>query len=613
MPTEDEQQHSVNDISHLFLSNVRSLAGQGMPRPVRKPPGSHSLPATPGAPTSAPVAESAHRSIPTYGTSQPAAMSDEGGIPSVDLTPEEYAQVFATGQRRDASAEAGASPARVANTDDAQLLSATGLADSDIDAVAPVTALLASHLGARQLERARDYARHLAASGHRVGLIDLDVSEFRLYLIDPAIEPGAEVESRQNVTTGMCEAHEIAEAIAELNVDVDHWLLLLPNLRTPEAKAILRDCESWTVLTTCDHDGVVSAYRTLKGVVDARVDETGKSTRLGLTTLDAAGDAEANRVLQKLAGVCRQFLGWEINPETPVRYAAGVAEHPLMNCRVTRDKAHLAAAPHWAVVSEMLSRPRRGQADTHVPDTRTVAHDSGEKSQPAVTAAPAMDSALTAEPVGTPQSAVPRSIEPSIRRVDVAESPVVMTSGVSESRPTPAPAPSMQKPAETTDFTMPRLSIAGDSAPARTSSSDDVIDLPGDADDINGILSAVLRRAEFGVVECPIGVPSCPNGRLAVTRDRGLAIVAAASRGLSELRAIGKAFQWMLENRSLIAMAMPQFAIDTNKTPAIILLVDQADITGDLLRPMMQADHVMVRAYRTLKWAGRTGLLLEAA
>jgi hypothetical protein len=143
--------------------------------------------------------------------------------------------------------------------------------------------------------------------------------------------------------------------------------------------------------------------------------------------------------------------------------------------------------------------------------------------------------------------------------------------------------------------------------------SDEVIELPGDAQDLSGIVAAVLRRPEIGVVECPVAVPGCPTGRLTVMRDRSLALVAVASRGLTELRSIGRAFQWMLENRALIAMAIPQFAIDTNKTPTIILLVDQADISGELLRPLMQAEHVKVRAYRTLRWAGRSGLLLEAA
>ena len=39
-------------------------------------------------------------------------------------------------------------------------------------------------------------------------------------------------------------------------------------VRAPEARSLLRDVSHWTLLTTCDHDGVVSCYRTLKGLSD---------------------------------------------------------------------------------------------------------------------------------------------------------------------------------------------------------------------------------------------------------------------------------------------------------------------------------------------------------
>jgi hypothetical protein len=156
-------------------------------------------------------------------------------------------------------------------------------------------------------------------------------------------------------------------------------------------------------------------------------------------------------------------------------------------------------------------------------------------------------------------------------------------------------------------------SWAGPTAGIAARGTDDVIDLPGDASDAAGILSAILHRPEWGLAECPVSPPMCPSARLAVSRDRGLTLVAVATRGLSELRSIGLAYRWMLENRSLIAMALPQFAIDASRAPALHLLVDQADISADLLRPIVQVEHVNVRAYRALRWAGRTGLLLDAA
>ena len=92
----------------------------------------------------------------------------------------------------------------------------------------------------------------------------------------------------------------------------------------------------------------------------------------------------------------------------------------------------------------------------------------------------------------------------------------------------------------------------------------------------------------------------------------------AVNDGVVEIGALARhaavmASDTIAQHAPLIAMAMPQFAIDTSRTPAILLLVDQADISGEVLRPMVKAEHVSVRAYRRLRWAGRTGLLLEAA
>jgi hypothetical protein len=551
--SEPQSKPPVNDISHLFLSNVRELAGKGMPRPQRIPPGGQR-------------AESA-----------PAAMSGQNSGHAVDLSPEEYAEVLGGDEGADTK-----------SSDEVTL-------GGNAAAVAPVTALLASHLAGRQLERARDYAQHLASSTGRVGLIDLDVSEFRLFCFDPAAEPGMELQSRSAPLTGICDPREIAGAVEELNLDVEQWLILVPNLRTPEARALLQHAERWVLLGTCDHDGVVAAYRTLKMVAEARQ----PNTELALAVLDAAGDAEAVRVHQKLAGVCRQFLNWDVESESPVRYAAGVAEHPLMNCRVSRDKAQLASAPHWAVVEELLHRPRR------VPEE----HLAGDVA----------NTQATAVPVSMPPEE-PNMVEThdtDVRRIAGTKEPAAPAL-----KPTPIAAPVEQTAHfATPDLTIPPLPASHPTPmdsmriePAMPAiGGDDVLELLGDAADSASILAAVLKRSDWGMVECPVTPPMCPAGRLAVSRERGLVLIAAATRGLSELRAIGAAYRWMTENRALIAMAMPQFAIDAHRMPSLHLLVDQSDISGELLRPMMQTARVCVHAYRTLRWAGKRGLLLEAA
>ena len=89
------------------------------------------------------------------------------------------------------------------------------------------------------------------------------------------------------------DARQMTEAIEELGCDVERWLVLLTTPRVPEAKALLRQIDHWVLLTTCDHDGVVSSYRMLKGMADLG------RPRLTLAVLDAGG---APRDLLELAG-----------------------------------------------------------------------------------------------------------------------------------------------------------------------------------------------------------------------------------------------------------------------------------------------------------------------
>jgi hypothetical protein len=136
-----------------------------------------------------------------------------------------------------------------------------------------------------------------------------------------------------------------------------------------------------------------------------------------------------------------------------------------------------------------------------------------------------------------------------------------------------------------------------------------VIDLSGD----EAVLSAILRHRSAELVECPIVPPMCGKAKLAVARDRRIVLIGEAGHGLTDLRSIGKAYQWLVENRNLIAMAVPQLAIDAHAMPQLSLLVDRADASAESLQPMLQSDHVTIETYRKLKWGGKTGLLLEAA
>jgi hypothetical protein len=304
----------------------------------------------------------------------------------------------------------------------------------------------------------------------------------------------------------------------------------------------------------CDHEGVVACYRTVKGLADLH------RPRLTLAALDSGNDRNAAaNAFQRFSGVCQQFLEWPVESESPVAAASGVTEHVVLWCSGTRDKAQLATAPQWQVVADFLSRANR----TPQHSDRRVAADEA-KHQPG----------QVAHPISAPA-------EP--------QSP----------RAVPAPvAPA--EPVATPLFTSP----AADTV--------EVIDLPDDRSTPAAIVSAMIRGGN-ALVECPVKAPMCPDASLAVSRNHRLVLVAVARQGLSDLRQIGRAYQWLTENRALIAMAVPQMSIDAHQMPQLQLLVDHADMSAEILQPMLQSAAVTVHAYRKLRWGGRTGLLLDAA
>jgi len=310
-------------------------------------------------------------------------------------------------------------------------------------------------------------------------------------------------------------------------------------------------------LTTCDHDGIVACYRTLKGLADLH------RPRLSIAALDAGhgpeGAAAAHQAYQRLAGVCRQFLDWPVQADPPVRPLSDVVEHVVLWCSATRDKAQLAAAPQWQVVADFLSKARQSP--------RAV------EPQPAPSAAGAA-AEFRPDPPRNEAAQAAAASEPAMR--------------ISAIDP---PSASVEQPAHQVD---------------------EVIDLP-DAQACPAAIVAAVLRGGHELVECPVKPPMCPDASLAVSRDRCLVLVAVARQGLSDLRLIGRAYQWLIENRGLISMAVPQFAIDAHRLPRLHLLVDHADMSAAVLQPILHAPSVTVHAYRKLRWGGRTGLLLEAA
>jgi hypothetical protein len=455
---------------------------------------------------------------------------------SIDLTPEELAQVV--GESR-------------------------GAAEMMPRATPPVTAVLGSHLNGRQFDRVKEYARHLSARIGRIGLIEIDAAETRLMYFVPST--GDEPQRAQPITKS-AEPRELAEALEELNCDVDRWLLLASDARSLDGRALLRETDHWAVLSTADHDGVVSTYRLLKGLC-----EVSPKPRLTMALLDRPEEAQIGKVFRKLAGVCQQFLQWTLEIEEPIAQAPGVGEYPILSCRPARD-AQQSTAATWQVVRDFLESIR--------PPAST--ESTAKKSD---------------EPAASMEEMIAEFTMPELPEVQEARSTISNVEANAPAAPAlPAPAITMQ----------PSPSVAPESAIS------DVIDLVG-APSAEAILSAIVANSEHALVACPIRPPMCPEARLAVNRDRTLVLLGVAHTGLKELTAIGQALHWLTENRALIAMAMPQLAIDAQRTPMLRLLVDKSDAAAAPLRPLLESTNVTLSAYRTIRWSGRLGLLLEAA
>jgi hypothetical protein len=521
-----KQPQSISEISHLFLSNLRDKQTGSANRPVRTPPGQRAQPEQP----------------------KPNV--------SIDLTPEEYAEVFATGEStpRESGAEVR---------------------------IPPVTAVIAQHLNGRADQRVRAYARHLAANGERVGLLEVDAGEVRLSCFERSIEPTAPDQAAAAEISQHFNARFITEALEEMSWDLDRWLLVLPNLRSTESRDLLKQSDHWTLLSTCDHDGVVSCYRTLKGLAPVHKPHT-----LALALMESTNETHAARISRKLSSVCLQFLGIELTTESTVRPTQTVAEHVVVHCQLPREDIARWGGAHWVVVSDFLARARGHEATTaaeEIPAAQPARHEVPvENHTPMETAIPApLAPTETVQPAAVPFSGRTASTERG--RSEGGSSAEIQ------------PTPEIPIPAEAT-INLP-----------------EVLDLPDGAADEESVLGAILSGSHGQLIECPVRAPMCPTARLAVTRERGLVLLAVARKGLTELRAIAHAYRWLVENRALIGMAVPQLAIDGLRHPRLRLLVDHADLNAQALAPMLESNTVSVQAYRKLRWGNKTGLLLEAA
>ena len=184
-------------------------------------------------------------------------------------------------------------------------------------------------------------------------MIEIDAGELRLTCFEQGIDTGPGMHEPEEATHYF-EPRHLAEAVEELNADVDRWVVLVTNPRLPEARAILKAIDSWTLLTSCDPEGVVAGYRTIKGLASV-------GRPLSVAVLDAADDAEAARVYQKFAGVCQQFLSWPVEQGPSVALTDEVVSHVVMHWRSHPRQGDGRRRPPLAG-RRILRRPRRRRA-----------------------------------------------------------------------------------------------------------------------------------------------------------------------------------------------------------------------------------------------------------
>jgi hypothetical protein len=500
----------LSEISHLFLSSLREQAQQGQPRPMRIPPGGQ------GKPVVVPPA------------------------PITNLSP--------------------ASPLR----DDPQ-------SDEPVDVLRKrVTAVVGAHLNGHLADRVVQYASQVAQdAGKRLGVVQIGAAEFRITIVEPGepVEADASVDADESL-----DDRRMSEALLELNNDVDRWLLVLPDQRCAESRSLMRMVDDWLLMCTCDHDGIVAGYRTLKGLAD------GAKAPLAIALLDAVDPADAEKVYAKLAGVCRQFLDWDVEPDAcaPRVTSTQALVQTVLWCRSTRDKAQLASAPQWHVMADFLEIEPDAEAQ--------AAHFGTRPEEPVKLRDDASDEFEVAAQTASVRAPAPVS----------NPAPKIVPQTISHAAPAIESTPTVKA---MTIVPAPVSDLLGE-----------VIDLPAGA----SVLSAVLSKGT-GLIATPIEAPMCPGATIAVSRERGLVLVAQAGTGLSGLGSIANAVKWLEQSRQVIAMAMPQLHVDASVPIRAHLLVDHADRDADALRPLLGNDRVVVQSYRKLRWGEKTGLLLDAA
>jgi len=534
----------LSEISHLFLSSIRDQgqSDSSAPRPVRVPPGGKK-------PVEVPPSQ------------RPEARPQT----SIDMTPDEFARMF---DLPSAATDSHRSPA--------------SLMDSAVKEPtrASMVAMVSSEPVGDRLYRARMIASNMVAHGVRMGVLLIDQGEVRAMRLE-----FGDVDSGVDCVE-MIDERQMSEALLELDSDIDQWLMITGDIRAAESRDAIRLADEWVVVTCGDHDGVVSGYRTLKGL-----SELGKRrTRVAMTSRKSGeeiGYAKAEKIWAKLAGVGRQFLEWEVEFGGALESTPNVSATTVYHASARHDKAQLASGVQWRVLRNFMElEPRSGLSSAEAelmglmdPMPGSNGHDASEQFV-------RVDQELMQEAVVEVPQAVVAS-EP-MKRAKMPQTSQILV----EERPVMQIVP-------------------------KSDAMDEVIELPAGASVLSAVLGSGMGSGS-NLVACPIDVPvmdenSDATAKVAIDRDRRLVLVASAGPGLSDLPSVTAGLKWLGENRKLIAMALPQMSIDTGAVPRLMLLVEHGERSAGALSPLLANAQVTIKSYRKLRWGSRTGLLLEAA
>ena len=569
---------NLSEISHLFLSDLRRLNGDGRAPPKRLPPG--------------------HRDLP----------ADPRDAETIDLTPEEF--------------------------DDPRV--------RGVPTPPAVAALVAADPRLAH-QRAVDYAAALAHE-QPVGLAFIEDGALRIACV--AADAADQADPLE-----LTDPAQLAAALDEAKTDIGRWLLVFPEPRLAHAGRLLTGLDDWTLLTTADHDGVVAGYRTLKALCDLDLPEGGPRITLALHGEEDA--ATARRHAAKLVGVCRQFLNLSLDlpADAPPPAAGTLRPAAAAACRdliVARWPDADAAARGWDVVANAFANAFAAPLPADLTPDWSETMPPKPNDDFVQDVAPRGASATPAPFL--PDSAIPPLARPvpagarrdaahdaaadawvlSQRQLDEASKAAAELEDAARRLAERVRVPHLSRPADADlygEATPPKPAPVAASVPAAAplqaaapapaavvslpdrpaSDCEEVFDLPSDGD----IAGAVVAR--LGLAATPVNVPSSPATRLCVSREGALTLVAAAAPGLSDLGGIGRSLAWAADNRELLGMALSQYRLDATADVRLHLLVAGADASAEAIRPLLGSARVTVQRYRRLTWAGRSGVLLEAA